>query len=134
MWPKVPLLPGIKRLVDHLHKNDIPMAIATGSRRAKYELKTSNHEELFKLFNGKVVCSDDPQYAGMRGKPNPDIFLTAAAVMLGKDVGTAQTEPTEEQIAQRRKGLVLEDALSGVQAGKRAGMNGGHSRRSSFSA
>ncbi|TEB37351.1 HAD-like protein [Coprinellus micaceus] len=122
MWPTVPLLPGVSKLVKHLKKHNIPMAIATGSRRGKYKLKTGHLQEVFGLFEGKVVCGDDKQY-GMRGKPFPDIFLAAAKEMLGVDVGELNAEPSEAQKAQRSKGLVLEDGLPGMQAGKRAGMN-----------
>ena len=99
------------------------MAIATGSRREKYKLKTGHLQEVFGLFEGRVVCGDDTRY-GMRGKPFPDIFLVAAKEMLGLDVGELNEEPTEVQKGQRSKGLVLEDGLPGMQAGKRAGMNG----------
>ncbi|RXW25010.1 hypothetical protein EST38_g793 [Candolleomyces aberdarensis] len=98
------------------------MAIATGSRRERYELKTGHHQDVFGLFEGKVVCGNDKQY-NMRGKPFPDIFITAAREMLGRDVGDAQGEPTPAQVAERARGLVFEDGLPGIQAGKQAGMN-----------
>jgi FMN phosphatase YigB (HAD superfamily) len=123
LWPTVPLLPGVAKLVQHLKEHNIPMAIATGSRRSRYELKTGHHQGVFGLFEGKVVCGDDKQY-NMRGKPSPDIFITAAREMLGRDVGNAQGEPTLAQVAERARGLVLEDGLPGIQGGKRAGMNG----------
>lgn len=123
MWPTVPLLPGVAKLVKHLKKHNIPMAIATGSRRGKYDMKTAHLQEVFGLFEGKVVCGDDTQY-GMRGKPFPDIFLVAAKAMLRRDVGDLGVEPTENQKIERSKGLVLEDGLPGMQAGKRAGMRG----------
>ncbi|KAJ3499948.1 hypothetical protein NMY22_g19432 [Coprinellus aureogranulatus] len=121
MWPTVPLLPGVEKLVKHLKKHNIPMAIATGSRREKYMLKTGHLQDVFGLFEGKVICGNDKQY-GMRGKPFPDIFLVAAKELLGRDVGDLNTEPTESQKVERSKGLVLEDGLPGMQAGKRAGM------------
>ncbi|RXW25011.1 hypothetical protein EST38_g794 [Candolleomyces aberdarensis] len=121
LWPTVALLPGVSKLVQHLKKHNIPMAIATGSSREEYKLKTGHHQDIFGLFEGKVVCASDKQY-NMRGKPFPDIFITAAREMLGRDVGDAQGEQTPAQVAERAKGLVLEDALPGMQAGKRAGM------------
>jgi pseudouridine-5'-monophosphatase len=61
----------------------------------------------------------------MCGKPEPDIFLVAAREILGRDVGPADAaNVTASQLAERRKGLVFEDALPGMQAGKRAGMSG----------
>jgi len=124
-WPTVSLLPGVQKLVLHLKKHNIPIAVATGSRRKRYEMKTAHLSDVFDCFEGKVVCSDDPR-EGMRGKPNPDIFLAAAKEMLGREVGPLKGEQdvqlTEEQKKERSKGLVFEDALPGLQAGKRAGM------------
>ena len=119
----------VRKLVLHLKKHNIPIAVATGSRRRNYEMKTGHLGEIFGCFEGKVVCADDTQYAGMRGRPNPDIFLIAAREMLGRNIGSLagegeEVELSEEQIGERRKGLVFEDALPGMQAGKRAGMSG----------
>ncbi|KAF9478786.1 HAD-like protein [Pholiota conissans] len=121
LWPTVPLMPGIRKLIFHLRKHNIPMAVATSSRRRNFEMKTAHHRELFECFEGRVICGDDQQYT-MKGKPSPDIFLLTAATFLEKDVGTPDEVPTEKQIEERRRGLVFEDAISGVQAGKRAGM------------
>ncbi|KAJ3776977.1 HAD-like domain-containing protein [Lentinula raphanica] len=127
-WPTVPLLPGVRKLVLHLRRHNIPIAVATGSRRRNYEMKTGHLEDVFGCFEGKVICGDDPR-PGMRGKPDPDIFLIAAKEMLGRDIGPVQgadeegVSLTEEQKSERRRGLVLEDGLPGMQAGKRAGMS-----------
>ncbi|KAJ3867985.1 HAD-like domain-containing protein [Lentinula novae-zelandiae] len=126
-WPTVPLLPGVRKLVLHLKKHNIPIAVATGSRRRNYEMKTSHLSEVFGCFEGNVVCGDDPR-SGMRSKPDPDIFLVAAKETLGRDVGPLKGEDekghevTDAQRIERGKGLVLEDGLPGMQAGKRAGM------------
>jgi pseudouridine-5'-monophosphatase len=147
LWPEVPLLPGAEKLVKHLVKHNIPIAVATGSRREKFYIKTQTGREaardgqpktakqmLFELFGDRVVCADDdtdiPCLDGslrkMQGKPNPDVFLVAAERALGKKVGF---EPkgtdgiTTEQVEERIKGLVFEDALPGALAGIRSGMN-----------
>ena len=60
----------------------------------------------------------------MKGKPAPDIFLTTAREMLNRDVGLPEISEMDIHIRERGKGLVFEDALPGVQAGKRAGMSG----------
>ncbi|PPQ63669.1 hypothetical protein CVT24_004554 [Panaeolus cyanescens] len=122
LWPTVPLLPGAKRLVQHLKKHGIPIAVATSSRRRNFEMKSANLQDVFGLFEGKVICGDDKQY-NMRGKPEPDIFLTAAQVCLGREVGDPQSVPNEEQLLEREKGLIFEDALPGMQAARRSGMS-----------
>jgi pseudouridine-5'-monophosphatase len=116
-------MPGIRKLVFHLRKHGIPMAVATSSRRRNFEMKTAHHQDIFECFEGRVICGDDKQY-NMKGKPAPDIFLLTAATFLGRDVGSPDAVPTEKNIEEREKGLVFEDAIPGVQAGKRAGMSG----------
>ena len=122
LWPDVPILPGALRLVKHLKACSIPIALATGSRKAKFELKTSKLAELFDCFDGRIVCGDNVKIQG-RGKPAPDIFLLAARDLLGIPVGIEE-EGDSKEWEWRKKGLVFEDAIPGVQAGKRAGMNG----------
>ncbi|KAF8160719.1 HAD-like domain-containing protein [Crassisporium funariophilum] len=122
LWPTVTLLPGVKKLVHHLKKHNIPMAIATSSRRRNYELKTVHLQDVFGCFDGKVICGDDHQYM-MKGKPAPDIFITTAREFLKRDVGSPEAMPSEMHLGERSKGLVFEDALLGMQAGKRAGMS-----------
>ncbi|KAJ7212971.1 HAD-like domain-containing protein [Mycena pura] len=122
LWRTTKLLPGAARLLAHLAAHGVPLALATSSRRRHFELKTAHLADAFAAFAGRVVCSDDARYA-MRGKPAPDIFLAAAREVLGRDVGAAEGEATPAQCGERAKGLVFEDALFGVQAGKRAGMS-----------
>ena len=84
-------------------------------------------DTLFGYFGGKVVCADDGLIRQGRGKPHPDIFLVTATTCLKREVGDGEigeSVVSEEQLAERAKGLVFEDAIPGVQAGKRAGMNG----------
>ncbi|KAL4702708.1 hypothetical protein ACJJTC_011573 [Scirpophaga incertulas] len=98
LFPNSQVLPGAKRLIEHLHKNNIPIGLATSSSKESYELKTSkNHQKLFSLFPYKTMGSSDP--AVKRGKPHPDIFLVAAAKFPDK--------PNPEQC------LVFEDAING---------------------
>ena len=126
-WPSVQPLPGALRLVRHLHAHGVPIALATGSQRRNFELKSSHLGALFDCFEGKVVCADDGLFARGRGKPHPDIFLVAAERFLGREVGMGEVGEggvSEAQREIRGKGLVFEDAVPGVQAGKRAGMNG----------
>ncbi|KAH9058142.1 HAD-like domain-containing protein [Lactarius vividus] len=96
--PHVELLPGIARLVAHLATHGVPIAIATSSRRRKYEPKTAHLQHIFARFSERVECGDDGEG---RGQPIPDA-----------------------ERAERARRLVFEDAIPGVQAGKRAGMRG----------
>jgi pseudouridine-5'-monophosphatase len=116
-------LPGALRLVQHLHAHGIPIALATSSRRFKFLAKAQQSPELFACFEGRTVCCDDfPGVARM--KPEPDLFLLAARERLGIDVGTLDGVCTDAQAEVRAKGLVFEDSIVGVLAGKRAGMSG----------
>src|SRR4051794_9132047 len=49
-WPSVSLLPGVERLIKHLDKHKIPMAVATGSIRRNFELKRNHLGHIFDLF------------------------------------------------------------------------------------
>lgn len=68
---------GAEKLVRHLHKHGIPMALASGSDRHNFDLKTKNHQELFSLFHHTVLSSSDSEVK--HGKPSPDCFFVAAA-------------------------------------------------------
>ncbi len=77
----------------------IRIGIASSSRNCKLILELTNLEYLFETrVDGEVSIQ-----LGLKGKPNPDIFITAA-----KNIGL---EPHEC--------IVVEDAISGVQAGSR---------------
>ena len=104
LFPHVPALPGARRLVEHLARHDVPRALATSSTRAHFEVKSNRHMDWFEHFQA-IVTGDDPE-AGA-GKPAPDIFLAAA-----NDLGV---EPA--------RCLVFEDAPSGLEAARAAGMS-----------
>lgn len=126
LWPYVQPLPGVVKLVQHLYKHKIPIAVATGSQRRNYVMKSSHlMDKLFGFFEGKVVCADDGLVKPGRGKPHPDIFLVTARTCFTRDVGEGEigeSKVTEAELVERSKGLIFEDAIPGMQAGKRAGM------------
>merc|ERR1712032_1187345 len=102
------LMPGVERLVKHLHSNGIPMAVATSSHKRHFDLKTTLHHELFALMKHTVTGD---QVA--KSKPDPEIFLEAAKRLRDGNAGTP------EDLACF---LVFEDAPNGVEAGLAAGM------------
>uniref|UniRef100_T1J953 pseudouridine 5'-phosphatase n=1 Tax=Strigamia maritima TaxID=126957 RepID=T1J953_STRMM len=106
IFPTSKLMPGAEKLVRHLHKHKIPIAIATGSNNENYVWKTEGHKELFSLFHHAVLTSSDKEVK--QGKPAPDAFLVCASRFSEK--------PSNDEV------LVFEDALNGVEAGLAAGM------------
>ncbi|XP_019707881.1 (DL)-glycerol-3-phosphatase 2 isoform X2 [Elaeis guineensis] len=105
LFPSCQLLPGVKRLVGHLHANGIPMCVATGTHKHNFEVLTQNHGETFAMMH-HVVTGDDPEVK--KRKPAPDVFLIALKRFEGN------VDPS--------KVLVFEDAPSGVAAAKNAGV------------
>ncbi|XP_033761118.1 pseudouridine-5'-phosphatase-like [Pecten maximus] len=106
LFPTVGLLPGAEKLIHHLHKHKVPIAVATGSSKRSIGLKTTRHQDLFSLFLHFVYSSDDPEVK--HGKPAPDCFLIAASRF--------PDNPNPSQC------LVFEDAINGVMAAHDAGM------------
>ncbi|GFS55815.1 pseudouridine-5'-phosphatase [Trichonephila inaurata madagascariensis] len=74
---KTKVLPGVRRLIEHLHANKVPIAIATSSKKETFDIKTTNHQALIGLFHHVVCGSSDPEVK--RGKPSPDVFLVCAS-------------------------------------------------------
>lgn len=93
------LVPGAARLVEDLLATGRRLAVVTSARRnaAEHSLgELTNHIEV-------VVTAEDVQ----RGKPDPEPYLTAAS-RLGVPPPAC---------------VVVEDAVAGVEAGRRAGMD-----------
>ncbi|KAM3332575.1 hypothetical protein ACQJBY_028014 [Aegilops geniculata] len=99
-WQRASPLPGVNRLLKHLHKNGVPLALASNSIRRNIDHKILKLGELKDCFS--VVLGGDQV---PHGKPCPDIFLEAAK-RLGVNPSSC---------------LVIEDSLVGVQAAKASG-------------
>lgn len=91
--------PSSVRLVEELHRRGVPVAVITSSRNASEVLRSAGVDDLF----GVKVDGNDSAKLGLAGKPMPDIFLEAA-----RRLGVAP-----------ERTAVVEDALSGVEAGRR---------------
>ena len=97
---RVGLFPSTKRTLERLRDMKVRLAIATSSVSASARPFLDRHG-LTPFFDG-IVTGDEIE----RGKPDPDIYLRAAKKLgIGADAC-----------------LVIEDALSGITAGKAAGM------------
>ena len=89
---------GSLSLVHYLRSMNVRMAVVSSSKSCKVVLKSAGIIDLFdEIVDGKTAASQK-----LAGKPAPDTYLRAAA-MLG--------------VAPERA-VVVEDALSGVQAGR----------------
>jgi len=84
-------------LIHDLKANNIHVGVASSSKNCQYILQTTGLEPLFETRVDGVVSAE----MGLKGKPEGDIFVTAA-----KNVG-----------ANPERSVVVEDAVSGVQAG-----------------
>jgi beta-phosphoglucomutase family hydrolase len=93
--------PGTVRLVRVLRDTGVPVAAASASRHAHELLTGAGVRDLFDT----LVDGSEAARLGLAGKPEPDLFLEAAR-RLGVPPGDA---------------AVVEDALAGVEAGRRGG-------------
>lgn len=89
------------RLIDHLRARGIRTGLVTASRNAHEVLVAAGAQDLFDTRVDGMVAAE----LGLAGKPDPATFLEAAA-RLGVDISRA---------------AVVEDALAGVEAGRRGG-------------
>ena len=93
--------PGSVRLLDALEAKGVRLAVVSSSQNAPAVLAAAGIADRFPVVvDGRVAKAD-----GLPGKPAPDTFL-AAAERLG---------------VTRERSVVLEDAESGVEAGRAGG-------------
>lgn len=96
----IELIPGARTLIEQLHRAGVRQAIGSSTPRANVDLLL----ELtgLRTFFPAVVTLEDTS----RGKPDPEVFLTAA--------NRLEIPP--------KRCTVLEDAPAGIQAARAAGM------------
>nr|WP_224766228.1 beta-phosphoglucomutase family hydrolase [Nocardioides campestrisoli] len=97
----VEAFPGSVLLLDHLRELDLPLAVVSSSRNAPAVIEAAGLADRFRAVVSGAVAED----RGLPGKPAPDTFVHAAE-LVGAPV--ART-------------VVLEDAVSGVEAGAAGG-------------
>jgi beta-phosphoglucomutase family hydrolase len=90
--------PDAVALVHRLREQGIKTAVVSSSRNCRAVLQAAGIEELFEIR----VDGETAAQLGLRGKPAPDTFLEAA-----KELGVTAA-----------RAVVVEDAISGVQAGR----------------
>ncbi|MED6194121.1 hypothetical protein PIB30_025504 [Stylosanthes scabra] len=100
-WTEAKALPGANRLINHLKKNGVPMALASNSLKENIDVKISHHNGWKESFS--VILGSDQVNSG---KPSPYLFEEAAKKM-GVDASNC---------------LVIEDSLVGVKAANAAKM------------
>lgn len=88
-------------LMHKLKHNGVKIGIASSSRNCKKILKASGLDSIADT----VIDGEDIIKSGINGKPHPDIFLSVAETL---NVSTTNT-------------VVVEDANSGVEAGRKGG-------------
>ncbi|KAI9930542.1 hypothetical protein ASPWEDRAFT_39440 [Aspergillus wentii DTO 134E9] len=115
-------LPGVMTLLSklastHITDHPVHVALATSSHRKNCQLKTDHLPDLFTTFpESQRVLGDDARIGKGRGKPLPDIYLLALETINTNLRAKGETEIKPEEC------LVFEDAVPGVEAGRRAGM------------
>lgn len=92
---------GSVHLITQLRDQGIRVAVVSSSKNCAKVLQAAGISDLFDARVDGVVAAE----RGLPGKPAPDTFLSAAA-----DLGTRP-----------ERAVVVEDAISGVQAGRAGG-------------
>ncbi|NNG47833.1 MAG: beta-phosphoglucomutase family hydrolase [Deltaproteobacteria bacterium] len=92
---------GSVRLVEHVRSRGIRTAVVSASKNCKVVLEAARISHLF----DQVVDGEVAEQLRLPGKPQPDTFLTAA-----ERIGVVP-----------KRAVVVEDAISGVQAGRAGG-------------
>ena len=94
----VEVVEGTVKLIRQLRERGLRVGVASSSKNCQFILQSAGLESLFEARVDGVVSAE----LGLSGKPAPDIFLEAARQL---DIAAENT-------------VVVEDATSGVQAGR----------------
>ena len=92
----IPLFPSTITFINQLHESSIMTAVVSSSKNCQMILNKVGIEDLFETRVDGLVLEE----LGLRGKPQPDMFLEAAKRI--------HVHPCDA--------FIVEDALSGVQA------------------
>jgi len=95
--------PGSLRLLETLRSDKVPIGVVSASRNAKLVLESAGLSDMFGVIIDGLVAGQ----FHLPGKPAPDTYLEAARRL---EVRPSQT-------------ALVEDALSGVEAGRAGGFN-----------
>ena len=98
---RLPVKPGAAEILSALKRAGVPLALASSTRRATVERELAE-ADLLRWFD-VVVGGDSVRHS----KPDPEIFLTAAA-LLGKEPSAC---------------WVVEDSFNGVRAARAGGFH-----------
>lgn len=98
--PLMRTIPGVVELLHFLRQAEIPLAVATSSRK-RYQAFIFDHLNLWPYFRFVVTAEDVAC-----GKPDPEVYLKAAALL--------QVPP--------HQAVAIEDSLSGIRSAQAAGM------------
>ncbi len=104
------LIPGVDRLIKHLNKNNIPIAIATGNSKRHFDKiyqKFGNYFEDGLYFSHTVCGWDDLEVVNK--KPHPDVYHVCAKRFL--------SPPNDNKNV-----LIIEDSITGIEGAIASGM------------
>lgn len=105
----VDFMPGAERLILHLHKHNIPIALCTGSTSYTFSMKMKSFGVFFepgKYFHHIVKAGDDPEVEN--NKPAPDAYNVC--------ISRFDEVPSPDAV------LVFEDSPTGVESAIKAGL------------
>jgi HAD superfamily hydrolase (TIGR01509 family) len=103
---KLTVFPGVRDLIPAL-ASSLPLAIASGALRSEIQMMLESIG-LDKYFQAIVSAEDTRE-----GKPGPEIFVKALALLNQRQIGKPIQPP---------ECLVVEDSKEGILAARRAGM------------